>query len=579
MDRQLLAVTIWILVLFGALLVISHRSIADSDQLPAWIQTPPVNGGTYKYYVGRGWDPRSQGEAQNLAMRDAQDTAIRENFGVVTQIEVDNYRNLKETTLNQRINEVSQRVRLVEFERRNVHYRASNQGGFDCWVLYRYPIKEILKEKQRLAKAEPLPVDQSTIVGKSNMKHNTSLVITTQPDGAEVFIDDKRWGVTPINLKGVLEPGVHQIYLTHPEWNDVKQKAVLVNGKTQQISRILEPAKAKLSVTSNFIKARVTLNGKFVGLSTVDKITVLAGRTHTVMVEHPEGETVVREVNLIKDQDRTINVDLPRRMAHIVLGSNVEGSQLYVNQVFNSYVGPKPSQIEVIPGADIEITLERAGYKPYVRTVNLKPGQVHSIGQIDLLPVPSDYVPARSSASEEEDSKSVSLEPLSSSSYDEDWFPDPDWYQTSFSLGFYVANTTKTVDADWAMSTLSVGVSVEQRFWYRFGLRLMVGLDSGGGTDNSVEGGSRAIGIPFYWFDSPMYPYLMYEVGSVDHVYESYLETLAEVRQKRSGWTFGYLVQPMGVNISFSVLEYEMGRGQTHSATSLQLGWVISSGQ
>jgi len=67
-----------------------------------------------------------------------------------------------------------------------------------------------------------------------------SATIVTVPDGAEIRIDDKLMGTTPLHLS--LPPGSYSIRATLPEYEERKQ-IWEVSGKTPTLQLDLQPAK------------------------------------------------------------------------------------------------------------------------------------------------------------------------------------------------------------------------------------------------------------------------------------------------------------------------------------------------
>jgi len=68
------------------------------------------------------------------------------------------------------------------------------------------------------------------------------LLVTTEPDGTEVFLDGRRVGVSPVSLRG-LTPGPHGLRLVHPEAFVQSESIMLQPGQETRVHRVMETTK------------------------------------------------------------------------------------------------------------------------------------------------------------------------------------------------------------------------------------------------------------------------------------------------------------------------------------------------
>lgn len=566
--------TLILALLLAAVVVGPQSAWGSEDEAPAWARVPPAADIKYKYYVGVGWDHQSQATAQELAIRDAQESAIRENFGVVTKIDVDNYRTLKETSFNQRLSEASSPIQLLEFERRQVSVAQSRRGGFVVWVLFRYPLKEIEREKIRLEGAQPPPGGIGVRTGSARLKHNTLLVVTSVPEGIEIYIDEVRWGVTPLTLKGVLPAGKHRLWLTDPEFEDARSEVNLVEHDSREVHHVLKSAQGELTVTSNLNSAKIYVDGKLKGKASVGPLRLDAGRPHVVLVEHKDAESQSQEITLAKGEIRYWRAELRKRMAFVRATAGQDLTMVYVNRNFRSYIERKPTQFEVEPDEEIELRIEAINHRPTFKSLRLRPGQVYDLGHIELERQPEENPSYARSVGSSSDSDS------SWSSSSQLW-PDAEWYQKSVVFSFFVSYNDRSLDADWAANSFGFGFFLEQRFLYRLGLRGGLEIISGDDPDLEYEmrGENWSLGIPLYLEDSASSYYIIYEIGGTRQDYDKDSITVAEVSQRRAGLGIGVIGVPNGGNLSLTAYRYDMGAWGSHNGLSLQVGFTIGSGE
>ncbi len=113
-----------------------------------WINRIPQSL-RYKFYVGRSANAKSQENGILLATQDAYRQSIRENFGIKVRVNTKLLETLKKTIYSKEIQEVSNEIKLTGFERRKIHIEKKGET-FYVWVLFRYSLKEIEREKERI---------------------------------------------------------------------------------------------------------------------------------------------------------------------------------------------------------------------------------------------------------------------------------------------------------------------------------------------------------------------------------------------------------------------------------------------
>jgi len=479
------------------LLVALFTQFAWGAEAPTWVNRPPSSDGTYNYYVGRSTDEKSLSQAWRAATQDAYETAIRENYGVATSIQASNYETMTSRQLDKRVDEKSQRVRLERFEQMNSHVDR-HDSSIDLYLLFRYPVSEIEKEKQRLAADVDLPDAELTEIGENSSSVTTQVRIESVPNGADVFINDNRWGVTPLLIKGVLPVGVYDFSIRHSQFQDVSEKLILIAGKEKSIRKVLQPAQGVLRIEPVPSNAQVTVNGKIIGIGKSDSVVVPAGKDLKIEVSHPDYETMIRVVKIAKNEDRTVRLELP-------------------------------------------------------------------------------LLPERQAKLEKE----VELESAKSS---RSFWSDSDWYQNTWIWGLGFEVSEPSAPYPFGQSTLGIGLSVEKRFFYRFGVRGKFMLDSAfespsgtnsssssSSSENAIYGASFSLGMPIYLSGDSSSIYVMPEVGRIQRkVPDSYYtsnpppqnsssQKIKSFSYPRSGVTLGYqdLEHHYDVWVSYHVYTWE----------------------
>ena len=212
------------LVLLG--LFLGRRAYAQGVGEPVWLQSLPPSDALYRYYVGRGESSKNEQDAFSEAYINAQEQALKENFGVEAQIRNQSFETEKEGILTKSISEHSQRVRLKGFEQVEF-FRKVEEGSTQVWILFRYKNSEIEKERKRLSKKQS---DEPIVFHEEGIDNSAKggLKIVTYPSGANIFIDGTMvpFQKTPYTMYGQLEPGPHEIRLDHPNYEIAKRTVV-----------------------------------------------------------------------------------------------------------------------------------------------------------------------------------------------------------------------------------------------------------------------------------------------------------------------------------------------------------------
>ncbi|HOS98743.1 MAG TPA: PEGA domain-containing protein, partial [Deltaproteobacteria bacterium] len=256
---------------------------ARAGDMPAWMNDATAEDHSYKYYVGRAKDP-DETVAFRKAYEDAMEQAIGANFGSTTSISSQSYEDLVQGTHTRRVE-----VRLPEVVLRDFEQIGYHRDGDTLWVRFRYSRQAIEEERKRLVSAsQEAPESLSSSSGASGDKGGVR--VTTSPEDVEVFIDDKRWGTTPLLLERKLDPGRHTIRLDHPHYNPVMEQLIVNPGEVQEITKTMSRAKGTLRInTAPIDGAAVIVDGNLVGRTPLDQ-EVFAGLRVKIRVEHEEAE-------------------------------------------------------------------------------------------------------------------------------------------------------------------------------------------------------------------------------------------------------------------------------------------------
>jgi len=372
-------------------------AVAHSASHPSWVDHHPTADAEYKYYVGRASSVPGEAEAFRLATLQAREQAIAENFGLQTQVKTENYESTQGQTSSRQSQELSKLVRIQDFEQMNLFKQERPNGGVDLWLLFRYSLRSIQAEQKRIAqmKFEEEGPQAFTEQGSEADAANGVLEVTSYPMKAEVQIDGKRWGLTPLRLKGMLASGSHLVEVDHPRFVSVNRTIQIFPAMTARVSEKLEPAFAHIRIKTYPLGATVIVNGKSEGVSPTSLIPVPAGATLHLEIHHPETHAYVRDLLLEKDEIWEDPIVLSSKPSYLSIQSNPTGSTItleYSNELSDERTQVEvpaltPSGLITVRPGTYTVILNKKGYETAEASVSVRGGETQFLHAVKLTPL------------------------------------------------------------------------------------------------------------------------------------------------------------------------------------------------
>lgn len=456
---------------------------------PDFVEKLPVSDGVYKYYVGRSGPFSNERDAVNAATADAIEQATRE-FGFSTQINKETYESLQKTSSTARIKELSKEVQLKGFEQIKFH-KESKKGSIEVWILFRYPLAEIQKEKRRLQeqKVEEKSIEFST-VGDSSTKISTIVEVISEPS-ATVLIDGEIYGKTPLRIINQITPGSHKIRFESDSFESVEEELIVPSNNPVKVRKVLIRSSGKLRINTNPPNALIGVNGQIVGNSPTDTITLPAGEKVSVQASHAESEKYSQEVDITKGEIRELNIDLPLKPSQLSLQTEPSGAMV---ELSGSFLQTPVQKHEIEPGT-YEMRISKEGYLDRTEKITLRGGEHQILPTITLRSLTEEEIRLRD-------------------------FP----WVAGLDIGF---GNSPISGVNLLTSRLSG--SIEKRFYGFLGVRGSVGYiygaDGGGLKQNKkIQGWEFAGGVPFYYRNFFIGPEGGYLIGSYsEKIFETIL--------------------------------------------------------
>ncbi len=148
-------------------------------------------------------------------------------------------------------------------------------------------------------------------VSKTLTAQTGSISVSSNPSGANVYLDGTSKGTTPITLHNV-PIGSHTIKLAKSGYNDVSSTVTVGSGQTSSVSKTLTGQTGSISVSSNPSGAKIYLDGTYKGTTPKTLSNVPIG-SHTVKLAQTGYSDVSKSVTVtsgkIAQVSKTLSID------------------------------------------------------------------------------------------------------------------------------------------------------------------------------------------------------------------------------------------------------------------------------
>jgi hypothetical protein len=206
------------------------------------------------------------------------------------------------------------------------------------------------------------------------------LRITTNPDKADVFVDDDRKGTTPLTLKNIT-PGEHSLTISKDGYEKRSEKFNIASGEKKTVeyalTRIPIPIKATLSVNTSPSGAQLILDGTRVG-NTPASIENIAPGTHSLTISKAGYESRNEQLSIASGEKKTVEYTLTQitipveETATLYVNTSPPGAYLSVDGVRS---GRTPVHLRKLSTGDHVLSVVMPGYESKEEIVSLSKGE------------------------------------------------------------------------------------------------------------------------------------------------------------------------------------------------------------
>ncbi len=280
---------------------------------------------------------------------------------------------------------------------RGAHTVEISKSGYYSWQQY------VVINSNRITRIPMVLLKPSYKPGPNPIQGKGTIVVSSNPSGADVFVDGVFQGLTPIGV-GNLAPGVHFIQVKKDGYNEYSSPAVIqYSGSIIYFPLIiLSPATSgsfitsssgaqSLQLSSDPSGADISMDGEPAGKTPIT-VNGLGQGPHIIQF-HESGYNDQSSVAFVNGNDTTIIK--PVKLAPADNGTvNSRSDLLYVDSLPQGALvsfdalprGESPLNIEgILPGPHT-LTFKLPGYEDYETLVIVKEGQVPEVPIVVLTP-------------------------------------------------------------------------------------------------------------------------------------------------------------------------------------------------
>ncbi|MEA3501017.1 MAG: PEGA domain-containing protein, partial [Candidatus Marinimicrobia bacterium] len=155
------------------------------------------------------------------------------------------------------------------------------------------------------------------------------VTIESNPPGAEVLINGQKMGSTPFS--GELTSGKHRLEIRKKLYYQHISDFILEAGETKNISHALKPKYGYLSITSQLEDVEISLDGKPIGATPIDKEHVMSGK-HKIIAKKDSYHNYETIFEIQDNQKKTVKIVLDPAIVSLAINSSPEdGVEVWVD--------------------------------------------------------------------------------------------------------------------------------------------------------------------------------------------------------------------------------------------------------
>jgi TolB-like protein len=205
--------------------------------------------------------------------------------------------------------------------------------------------------------------------------------IYSEPDGAEIYVDNNYMGATPLSLKKVAE-GEHEIRLVKEKFKEWTQRVFVRSFQPTDVKATLEVSPGILTINSVPSGAEINFKGKFVARTPHTLSNITPGEI-VVNVEKDLYEPWTTSVYISPNSHETLDIVLKEKKGTFTVSSKPELASVYLinpGQVGRQFIGTTPLLNYEATVGDYTIEVEKEDYFSNQKNITVQHDQLTDVG-------------------------------------------------------------------------------------------------------------------------------------------------------------------------------------------------------
>ena len=198
-----------------------------------------------------------------------------------------------------------------------------------------------------------------------------TILISSSPSGAGVYIEGAYKGDTPLDLTGRYSPGSYTIEMRKDGYVSWLGTMEVKTSETTSISATLTPYKGNVDISSIPAGATIYLDGNYAGIAPRMISDIPTGK-HAISLKLDGYYDWKSEIEIVKGKTVTISAQMEKSEipydGSINIQSTPSNAEVYVNDVFK---GNTPLIIRELGPGTYHINLKLTGYQDWDASVDV----------------------------------------------------------------------------------------------------------------------------------------------------------------------------------------------------------------
>ncbi len=195
-----------------------------------------------------------------------------------------------------------------------------------------------------------------------------SFAVSSQPDGATVFLGARRIGITPATIE--LPAGTHELEIRLAGYETLRQTVTAVAGQVEVLPLIMfGDAGGFVDIETNPPGVAVSIEGQFQG-STPLKIEVPRNEQVSLLLSKPGYDPVAQDIVLEGTEPVSVNVQMTPKIGAVTVEASPPDALLLVD---GELVGLATQQLQLL-AIEHQIEIRKEGYESMTTSVTPTPG-------------------------------------------------------------------------------------------------------------------------------------------------------------------------------------------------------------